>query len=199
MEDPVLRREVLLKGVPCVSTHTWGSVWSMPLPKRAAASRQKSLKSKADRGPSQTSRGQGRQNQTKRYVCFISSSFVKCKRIHRDNQIIKSIVGYQERDGGSPVEPKLPYIKSAHAALPVLGLVHFGLKPDLLVGWRLRHFRAKWEKLTQDQVILEAVAGFQVPFVEQSKQLTIPPKPRFSTLVERNIMEEIQKSFRKML
>ena len=149
--------------------------------KKAAASRQTSLKSKADRGRSQTCRGQGRQNQTKRYVCFISSSFVKCKR--------RPIVGYQERHGRNPVEPILPYIKSVHAALPALVLVHFGLKPDLLVGWRLRHFRAKWERLTQEQVILEAVAGFQVPFVEQSKQLTIPYKPRFSTLVERNIME----------
>ena len=42
--------------------------------------------SKAGRGRSQTSRGQGRQNQTKRYVCFTSSSFIKCKHRHRDNQ-----------------------------------------------------------------------------------------------------------------
>ena len=71
--------------------------------------------------------------------------------------------------------------------------MHFGLKPDLPVGGRLRN----WEKLTQDQVILEAVSGFQVPFVEQPRQLTTPHKPRFSTVEEKNIMEEIQKMLQK--
>ena len=109
----------------------------------------------------------------------------------------------------TPVFVKCPIsenIAIVHALLEVMHfypssvvnqLIRAGITPiatelarkNLPLAGRLQHFVRNWEKISQDQSVLDAVRGFAIPFISQPHQ-PCPPMPLHHSSEEEKLLQE---------
>ena len=87
-----------------------------------------------------------------------------------------------------------PYLKSQYnytsRAPSALDIPRLTLPKGSTAG-RLRHFQQNWQRITQDEWVLETVAGYRIPFTHNPRQSSRPPSHTSSEEIS-FIEDEIQ-------
>ena len=104
-----------------------------------------------------------------------------------------------------PLQNIVKILPSNFLGLSQFSKVHVAIKnifplrvnPQLPLAGRLGYYIKNWEKITQDQNILQLVKGYQIPFLKHPKQDRPPPKSSWSLEEQKLIDQEVQKMLQK--